>query len=123
MDSTLQPAPNPVLVSIPDNELAHSQPRKKQWCFTLFYREEGVDVRFPDELPSSCTYLVCQRDIVTGKPFPSGIVTGKHRDWETSSLETVSSHDTVFPSHDNISACKTFIVDWIKVKDFRHTGI
>ena len=67
---------HPDLVTIPDYERAHSQPRKKQWCFTLFYREEGVDVRFPDELPSSCTYLVCQRESCpdTGRTHVQGFV-------------------------------------------------
>lgn len=66
----------PLLIEIPDHDTSHSQPRKKQWCFTLFYDEEGVDVRFPTELPSCCTYLVFQRESCpdTGRTHVQGFV-------------------------------------------------
>ena len=66
MDNSTDTIPSdsihPDLVVIPDHQNGHLHPRKKQWCFTLFYVEEGVDLCFPDELPSYCTYLVCQRE-------------------------------------------------------------
>ena len=66
MDNSTDTIPSdsihPDLVVIPDHQNGHLHLRKKQWCFTLFYVEEGVDLCFPDELPSSCTYLVCQRE-------------------------------------------------------------
>ena len=54
----------------------HSTPQRKQWCFTLFYTEEGRDIQFPSELTSRLTYLVCQRESCpdTGRTHVQGFV-------------------------------------------------
>jgi len=68
--------PNPTLVDIDDNSPANSAPRRKHWCFTLFYTEEGSDCILPTELPSCCTYLVFQRESCpdTGRTHVQGFI-------------------------------------------------
>ena len=71
---------NITLVTISDDELSNAYPRKKQWCFTLFYTEEGVDVRLPVELPEGCTYTVFQRESCpdTGRTHLQGFICFTH---------------------------------------------
>lgn len=37
-------------------------PQRKQWCFTLYYLGQDIDVRIPTELPTCCTYLLFQME-------------------------------------------------------------
>jgi len=63
-------------ILIPEGTRPHGSTKRKHWCFTLFYVEEGRDCIFPTELPPSCTYLMCQRESCpdTGRTHVQGYI-------------------------------------------------
>jgi len=48
------------IVTIDPSDSPRLHPKRKQWCFTLHHND---DLRIPDELPSSCSYLVFQQEV------------------------------------------------------------
>ena len=52
---------SPALVEITPAQ--NQTTRRKMWCFTIFYRDLGTDIRLPEELHIAMSFMVYQQEI------------------------------------------------------------